>query len=90
MIKIEDGNYTHAPELPKATGHMNYPGDCRHIIGEVKGPNLLDEMLTAVDAKYDPETNMTRVGFAYGVHLSEDEKKAMMEVGALDNYDPYR
>lgn len=44
----------------------NYNGDVRHIVGEVKGPNTLGEMLTAVAAEYDPETNTTRVTFAYG------------------------
>jgi hypothetical protein len=45
----------------------DYYGDVTHIIGEVKGPNTLDEMLQAVTAVYDPETDRTRVGFAYGV-----------------------
>ncbi|MFS0715499.1 hypothetical protein ABC337_04865 [Arthrobacter sp. 1P04PC] len=42
-----------------------YPGDCTHIIGEVKGPNNLGESLRAVTAVYDPATDKTRVGFAY-------------------------
>lgn len=45
----------------------NYGGDVTHIVGEVKGPNMLGEMLTAVTADYDPETDRTRVGFVYGV-----------------------
>jgi hypothetical protein len=45
----------------------NYPGDCTHMIGEVKGPNLLGEMLTAVTAEHDTGTDTTRVGFVYGV-----------------------
>lgn len=54
--------------LPKATTWLNYPGDVRHMVGEVKGPNRLGELLTAVVADYDDEANTTRVGFAYGVH----------------------
>lgn len=37
-----------------ASRHANYPGDVRHIVGEVKGPNTFGEYLTAVDAVYDP------------------------------------
>ncbi len=48
-----------------ASRHANYPGDARHIVGEVKGPNTFGEFLTAVDAEYDPATDRTRVGFAY-------------------------
>lgn len=43
----------------------NYPGDVTHIVGEVKGPNLFGEYLTAVTADYDQDSNTTRVGFAY-------------------------
>ena len=50
---------------PVATRFATYPGDVTHIIGEVKGPNLLGERLTAVTAEYDAETNKTRVGFTY-------------------------
>lgn len=53
---------------PKATRWLSYPGDVRHIVGEVKGPNMLGEHVTAVVADYDAEANMTRVGYAYGVH----------------------
>lgn len=45
----------------------DYPGDVTHMIGEVKGPNTTYEMLQAVTAVYDPATDRTRVGFAYGV-----------------------
>lgn len=46
---------------------LTYPGDVTHMVGEVKGPNLLGEHLTAVSAEYDSATNKTRVGFVYGV-----------------------
>jgi hypothetical protein len=42
-----------------------YAGDQRHIIGEVKGPNTMGEMLTAVTAEYDADSHTTRVGFRY-------------------------
>jgi len=42
-----------------------YPGDCRHMIGEVKGPNTLGEALRVVTADYDAATDTTRAGFAY-------------------------
>ncbi len=51
--------------LPTPVRWATYPGDVTHMIGEVKGPNLLGESLTAVSADYDAETNKTRVGFTY-------------------------
>ena len=51
--------------LPSPTRFASYPGNVSHIIGEVKGPNLLGEHLTAVTADYNAETNKTRVGFTY-------------------------
>ncbi len=54
--------------LPPPVYHLTYRADVRHIVGEVKGPNLLDECLTAVTADYDPATGTTRVGFAIGIH----------------------
>lgn len=52
----------------RASAHLNYPGDVRRMLGEVKGPNLLGEWFTAVDAGYDPAIDQTRVGFAIGIH----------------------
>lgn len=54
--------------LPAPSSHLNYPGDVRHIVGEVKGRNYLGEWFTAVDAHYDADTDTTRVGFAIGIH----------------------
>lgn len=51
--------------LPAPVRWATYPGDVTHMIGEVKGPNLLGEPLTAVTAEYDPATNKTRVGFTF-------------------------
>ena len=51
--------------LPAPVRFANYPGDCTRIIGEVKGPNTLGEVLRAVTADYDPESDVTRVGFSY-------------------------
>jgi hypothetical protein len=50
-----------------------YGGDQRHIIGEVKGPNTMGEMLTAVTADYDADSHTTRVGFRYSTVLETVE-----------------
>jgi hypothetical protein len=50
---------------PFATRFATYPGDVRHIVGEVKGPNTLGEPLTAITAEYDAGTDTTRVGFTF-------------------------
>lgn len=49
-----------------------YPGDVSECVGQVVGPMYAPslgqpQMLTAVEAIYDPMTRKTRVGFAYGV-----------------------
>lgn len=57
---------TTVPVVPIANaGHAIYPGDVRHMVGQVKGPNLLGEFLTAVTADYDPAAGKTRVGFTF-------------------------
>lgn len=48
-----------------AEKHANYNGDVTHAVGEVMGPNEFGERMTVVEAAYDPETNKTRLGFAY-------------------------
>lgn len=52
------------PALANA-GHLSYRGDRRGTVGQLMGPNLLGEVLVAVDATYDPVNNRTRVGFDY-------------------------
>lgn len=47
-----------------AVRHMAYPGNVEHIVGEIKGPNTMNEMWTAVVAEYDPRLGSTTVGFA--------------------------
>lgn len=42
---------------------LTYNADVRHIVGEVKGPNLLGEFFRAVEANYNAETSKTRVKF---------------------------
>ena len=50
-------------------GNMNYPGDVRPGIlkqiesGAPMGPNYLGEQMWPVEAEYDAEKNVTRVGF---------------------------
>jgi hypothetical protein len=46
-------------------GFVTYPGDCRHLVGEVKGPTTYGSFLVAVSAVYDPDADRTRVGFAH-------------------------
>lgn len=41
----------------------NYPGDVRHIVGEVKGPDTGGAMYRAKAAEFDPEAGKTRVEF---------------------------
>ena len=55
---------TGEPIKPLA-GHATYPGDCRGILAEVKGPSLLRGYLVAVETSYDSAADRTRVGFAY-------------------------
>lgn len=38
------------------------------MVGQQVGPTTLRDYLTAVDAVYDPATDTTRVGFAFGLH----------------------
>ena len=56
---------TPVPPVRQPSRFATYPGDVRHIVGEIKGPNTLGEYLTAVTAEHDPATNTTRGGFAY-------------------------
>lgn len=50
-----------------------YNGRMTHMVGEVVGPNMLDEYLTCVEVTYNPQTNKTRAGFAYGILKFADE-----------------
>lgn len=50
---------------PQPTRFATYPGDVTHIVGELHGPNLLGERLTAITADYDPKADKTRVGFTF-------------------------
>ena len=38
---------------------LNYPGDCRSIIGQVVGPTLLGQWLTIIATDYDEQANLT-------------------------------
>lgn len=42
----------------------NYPGKVDPV-GQIMGPNLFGEHLTAVTAEYDEAAGKTRVGFRY-------------------------
>ena len=41
---------------------LNYKGRLRTIVGKTLGPNQWGEMLIAVSATYDQDTDRTRVG----------------------------
>ncbi|QOC55754.1 hypothetical protein SEA_ARCHIMEDES_54 [Gordonia phage Archimedes] len=43
--------------------HLNYPGDCQDVIGQVVGPDRFGAYYEAVDAVYEMATNSTRVAF---------------------------
>jgi hypothetical protein len=47
------------------TRWLNYKGD-RRTMRNVVGPDTAGALLTPVEAEYDPETDMTRVGFVVG------------------------
>ena len=53
---------------PPAARWANYQGDRTAMVGQKVGPTTLRDYLTAVDAVYDPATDTTRVGFAFGLH----------------------
>jgi hypothetical protein len=54
--------------LPTPVRFANFRGDASDSIGNLVGPNRLGELLTVVSAEFDAEANMTRVGYAFGVH----------------------
>lgn len=51
----------------KACRWATYPGDCTGNIGRFVGPNTLGEVLHIVSEDYNPGSDSTRVGFAYGL-----------------------
>ncbi len=55
------------PQRP-AVRHLTYHGDCRDAVGQVMGPNTLNEWLLVVEASYDKRADRTRLGFAYLPH----------------------
>lgn len=51
---------------------LHYPGNLTDsILGEVKGPTVHGEYLTAVKAAYDYPPGRTTVEFAYGIRCAE-------------------
>lgn len=44
-----------------------YPRDQRGAVGQVMGPTTMREPVTVIEASYDPVTDRTRLGFAYGI-----------------------
>lgn len=58
----------HPDHNPHPTTHLNYHGDTRGNLGQIMGPNTMGEYLTVVEEVYNPDTDRTRLGLAYGVH----------------------
>lgn len=53
-----------------SAGRATYPGDVRHIVGEIKGPTTYGAPVVAISAVYDHDTDKTTVEFA---HLTEED-----------------
>lgn len=56
---------------PYKAGTATYPGDCRHVVGEVMGPTTLGQHVIATSADYDDAADRTRVTFNH-LELRED------------------
>lgn len=51
---------------------LNYPGDCRDIVGQVVGPTLLGQWLTIISADYDAERDVTEATLRPATHAEFD------------------
>lgn len=70
------------PKLPpKAAAEMHYAGDRRGALWQVMGPNSFRERMTVVEATYDPATDRTTLGLAYGVHIRPLDQGSDLEPG---------
>jgi hypothetical protein len=56
-------------QLPPPSTWLNYAGDQSAMTGRILGPNTLGEVLTVVSCAYDPQTDRSRVGLAFGVYI---------------------
>lgn len=56
---------TAEPVTRHPAGTATYPGDCRHMVGEVKGPTTYGSLVVAVDARHFAGQDVTGVGFAH-------------------------
>ncbi len=61
---VNDGDYT-MPERPKPARFATYNGNRANMMGGIYGPNQLGELMTVVDVEHDPDTDTSRVGFAF-------------------------
>lgn len=78
----DEASETPAKHIPPAPVRwLNFPGDAREAIGQTVGPTTLRERLTAVTADYNPDTNVTRVGYVYGRLLPEQIANARTAAG---------
>lgn len=65
--------------------HLNYKGDLREVIpiGKIMGPNAMNELFVVLKTEYDPETDMTRVGFDWA-RQTDFEPDALEGVEIID------
>lgn len=61
-------------ELPTPSRFATYPHDHREAVGRFGGPDTTGAFVTVTRAEYDPATDTTRLGFAYGLHESRDPR----------------
>lgn len=57
--------------LPTPVRFANYKGNQTQAVGQHMGPNMLGEHFTVTKAWYDPETDMTKLGLAIGIHKAD-------------------
>lgn len=55
-----------------SAGRATYPGDVRHIVGEIKGSTTYGSYAVAISATYNHETDQTTVEFA---HLTDEDRE---------------
>lgn len=70
-------------ELPTPSRFATYPHDHSAAVGRFGGPDTTGAFVTVTRAEYDPATDTTRLGFAYGLRESRDPRAVGSAVAAL-------
>jgi hypothetical protein len=52
-------------DLPAPARFADYSGNVEANVGAYRGPTTMGEIMVIVSRDYNPETDKTRVGFAY-------------------------